>query len=70
MMLFIYLERGDARKHAFRKLLTILVVAKNPISNSMRTSNYIFQNKIVKILNLIINTQFWQRHNKNMHFHV
>ena len=58
MMLCIYLKRGDAHKHAFRKLLTILVVAKNPISNSMKTSNYVFQNKIVKILNLIITLSF------------
>lgn len=34
--------------------LLILVVAKNPISNLMKTSNYIFQNKTVKTLNLTI----------------
>ena len=34
--------------------LLVLVVANNPVSNLMKTSNYIFQNKIVRTLNLII----------------
>lgn len=38
--------------------LLILVVAKNPISNLMKTSSYIFQNKTVKTLNLIIILSF------------
>ena len=38
--------------------LLILVVAKNPISNLMTTSSYIFQNKTVKTLNLIIILSF------------
>lgn len=39
-----------------RVLIAILVVAKNPISNLMRTYNYVFQNKIMKILKINNNT--------------
>lgn len=38
--------------------LLVLVVANNPVSNLMKTSNYIFQNKIVRTLNLIIILSF------------